>query len=91
MSRFASIVPTFQVGITERFANSPDARVARIAVALQRKVSPQTSKHILTADAEEHLRQRFATVDGRGLCEAAASPPLHEWVDDGTLLTKGGT
>lgn len=81
MSRFASIVPTFQVGIRE---------ICKLP-RRQSEVSPQTSKHILTADAEEHLRQLYATVDGRELCEAAALPPLHEWVDDGTLLTKGGT
>ena len=50
-----------------------------------------TSKEQRETAASQHKEQLYASVDDLGLSEAGGSPPIHEWVDNGTLLIRGST
>ena len=63
--------------------------MARIGEELLRAGDHRPARELRREAAREHREALYTSVDGRGLREAAGSPPTQSWVQDGTRLMPG--
>ncbi|KAK8372178.1 hypothetical protein O3P69_012076, partial [Scylla paramamosain] len=88
----ATRVPRLKEDLLQRLKNSEDP-VVRAAVSDRGEApedAPQTPAMRKQAERTAWSRKLTESVDGAGLRGAQASPISSAWVDDGTLLLKGG-
>ncbi|KAK8374050.1 hypothetical protein O3P69_011306 [Scylla paramamosain] len=88
----ATRVPRLKEDLLQRLRNSEDP-VVRAAVSDRGEApedAPQTPAMRKQAERTAWSRKLTESVDGAGLRGAQASPISSAWVDDGTLLLKGG-
>ena len=86
-------IPRLKKDLLQRLRDSedPDVRTAVDASGEEGEGEARTSPTLRKkAEREKWSRQLYESVDGSGLRCARQTPASSKWIDDGTLLLKGG-